>query len=351
MSNILLRSTKGSPLSNAEIDTNFSNLNADKIQSGDTVAALTINSATINGGSISGITDLAIEDGGTGASNASAARTNLGLSIGSDVQAYSTHLSSLVNAQKIAGNFVVGNGTTWTVQSGATARNSLGLGALATANTIDNSNWSGAVLAIANGGTGTTTATGTGSVVLASSPALTGDPTAPTQTFGDSSTRLATTAFVQQALQALHPIGSIYTAVIPTNPGTLFGFGTWVAFGAGRVLVGIDAGDTSFNTVEKTGGEKTHTLTINEMPTHTHTQNPHNHTQNPHGHTALRQTNPAASGTQFNSVLGGFVITNTSDNATATNNAVTATNQNTGGGAAHNNLQPYIVVYMWKRTA
>lgn len=205
MSDILLRSTKGSALSNTEIDTNFSNLNEDKIQSGDTVAALTITSATINGGSISGITDLAIEDGGTGASNASAARTNLGLAIGSDVQAYSPHLSSLVNAQKIAGNFVVGNGTTWVVQSGATARNSLGLGSmstqnstgvsitggsisgitdlaiedggtgassasaartnlglgtLATANTINNSNWSGTVLSIANGGTGANSSAG-----------------------------------------------------------------------------------------------------------------------------------------------------------------------------------------------
>lgn len=205
MSNILLRSTKGSPLTNAEIDTNFSNLNTDKIQSGDTVDALNITSATISGGSISGITDLAIADGGTGASTAEGARTNLGLAIGTNVQAYSTHLATLVNAQKIAGNFVVGNGTTWTVQSGATARNSLGLGSmstqnsdsvtisggnisgitdlaiedggtgasdaagartnlglgtLATANTINNSNWSGSVLSIANGGTGANSATG-----------------------------------------------------------------------------------------------------------------------------------------------------------------------------------------------
>lgn len=189
--------------------------------------------------------------------------------------------------------------------------------------------------------------------------------------------------------QIMYPVGSIYTSVINTNPNTYFG-GTWTAFGLGRTLVGVDTGQTEFDTVEETGGAKTHTLTTNEMPSHTHTQDSHNHTQNSHNHnqdahshgisdpshqhgqyttanansgggipradydgdvgnyTAYTQgVNTAASGT-------GITINNataTNQATTATNQATTATNQNTGGGAAHNNLQPYITVYFWKRTA
>lgn len=77
MSTIVTRVGKGSPLTWTEVDDNFTNLNTDKIQSGNTVAALTITSATINGGSVTGITDLAVADGGTGASTAANARVNL----------------------------------------------------------------------------------------------------------------------------------------------------------------------------------------------------------------------------------------------------------------------------------
>jgi hypothetical protein len=105
------------------------------------------------------------------------------------------------------------------------------------------------------------------------SPTFTGTPTLPTgtiattQTFGNSSTLLATTAFVQAALAALHPVGSIYiNATNATNPGTLLGFGTWAAFGAGRVPVGFNSGNPLFDTAEETGGSADSTL-----PSHTHT--------------------------------------------------------------------------------
>ena len=76
---------------------------------------------------------------------------------------------------------------------------------------------------------------------------------------------------VVEVLKKAYPIGSVYiNASNATNPASLLGFGTWSAFGAGRTLVGIDSGDTDFDTVEETGGAKTHTLSVAEMPSHTH---------------------------------------------------------------------------------
>ena len=109
----------------------------------------------------------------------------------------------------------------------------------------------GAALPVASGGTGSTTAsTGTGGVVLAtsptlvtpsiSSPTLTGVPLAPTAAAGTNTTQIATTQFVTTGLQAAYPVGAIYMSTVSTIPSTLFGFGTWSAFGAGRVLISQD---------------------------------------------------------------------------------------------------------------
>ena len=156
------------------------------------------------------------------------------------------------------------------------------------------------------------------------SPALTGTPTAPTADVATDTTQIATTAFVKAAAALLYPVGSIYSnAAVATNPGTLLGFGTWTAFGAGRVMVGLDADDEDFDTVEETGGAKTHTLTISEMPAHTHTY-VEDYSTNAYG--------PNSTGI----IKDGTRSKNTGS---------------TGGDTAHNNLQPYIVVYMWKRTA
>lgn len=149
--------------------------------------------------------------------------------------------------------------------------------------------------------------------------------TSNTETFGTSNTQIATTAFVQAAFQALHPVGSIYiNATNSTNPGTLLGFGTWSAFGAGRVMVGLDATQTEFDTAEETGGAKTHTLTTSEIPAHTH---------------SLQQVIGDSGANDYN-IAGTF----------SRGQAYSVTGS-TGGGAAHNNLQPYITVYLWKRTA
>lgn len=142
-----------------------------------------------------------------------------------------------------------------------------------------------------------------------------------------------TTSFID----LIYPVGSIYISIVSTNPNTLFGRGTWVAFATGRTIVGIDAGQAEFDLVEETGGEKTHTLTESEMPVHTHIQNAHNHQ-------LYAASNQYASGTNAEVGRGGSLTAE----VTA---STTATNQNAGSGAAHNNLQPYIVVYMWKRTA
>ena len=100
------------------------------------IATQASSSVSISGGSITGITDLAVADGGTGSSTASGARTNLGVAIGSDVQAYDAGLAAIAGLAVTDGNIIVGNGTTWVAESGSTARTSLGLGTAATANVI-----------------------------------------------------------------------------------------------------------------------------------------------------------------------------------------------------------------------
>jgi hypothetical protein len=232
---------------------------------------------------------------------------------------------------------------------------------------VDATSFSG-VLPVVNGGTGVATSTGTGNTVLSASPTFTGTPTLPTgtiattQTFGNSSTLLATTAFVQAALQALHPVGSIYiNATNATNPGTLLGFGTWTAFGAGRVPVGFDSGNALFNTAEETGGSANATL-----PSHTHTATS-TVTDPSHTHALMGAASTGASRGLSESgnrnVQGGdstasrgYIQTapNGGENfvQTSTTGITVATTNSTEGASATNaNYQPYITVYMWKRTA
>nr|VFK26816.1 MAG: Collagen triple helix repeat-containing protein [Candidatus Kentron sp. MB]VFK33269.1 MAG: Collagen triple helix repeat-containing protein [Candidatus Kentron sp. MB]VFK74640.1 MAG: Collagen triple helix repeat-containing protein [Candidatus Kentron sp. MB] len=125
-------------------------------------------------------------------------------------------------------------------------------------------------------------------------------------------------------LDKIYPVGSIYiNAINPANPATLLGFGTWTAFGAGRVIIGHDAGDTDFDTAEEIGGEKTHQLSIEEMPSHTHVVGAY-----------------AAYDAGSGQISGGDYV----------GLDASVDTYSTGGNQSHNNLQPYIVVHIWKRT-
>jgi hypothetical protein len=173
------------------------------------------------------------------------------------------------------------------------------------------------------------------------SPTFTGTPVAPTASAATNTTQLATTAFVQAAFQILHPVGSIYTATVATNPGTLFGFGTWTAFGAGRMLISQDATYTAGST----GGSATTTLITANLPSHTHTATV---TDPGHLHTFVANYPDIYDGaSNGNNNVGTAQTRNT---ATATT-GITVVNSSTGSGTAVTTISPYIAVYMWQRTA
>ncbi len=131
----------------------------------------------------------------------------------------------------------------------------------------------------------------------------------------------------------IYPVGAIYISVVSTSPATLFG-GTWKAFGAGKTLVGIDAADTDFDTAEETGGAKTHTHTLTA---------------------ASAQIASASDGIRSNRISQSFTPNRIFSAVDATETAfTTSTSVSTalaGSTDAGSSLQPYIVTYMWKRTA
>lgn len=153
-----------------------------------------------------------------------------------------------------------------------------------------------------------------------------------------SDLKSAAFASTSDILLSAYPVGSIYLSVNNTNPGTLFG-GTWVRWGTGRVPVGVDTTQTEFNTVEKTGGEKTHTLSSNELAKHQHRLD---------GHAFSWGTNKGSVWIQGTTATPGQ---GTSGNPLYTTQGESDYTYDTGSTEAHNNLQPYITCYMWKRTA
>lgn len=180
--------------------------------------------------------------------------------------------------------------------------------------TLDNLFTTGPALLVSKGGTGKTTA--------AAAAAL----------FGDY----------------LYPVGSIYTnASNSTNPATLLGFGTWTAFAAGRVMVGFNASNTLFDTAEETGGSAdaivvshTHTGTTDSGGSHYHEVNGQDNSAAPNG-------GAGELGNTENWGYGGAVRST----STASAHTHTFTTGSTGSSGTNANYQPYITVYMWKRTA
>jgi hypothetical protein len=190
------------------------------------------------------------------------------------------------------------------------------------------------------------------------SPTFTGTPLSPTASAGTNTTQIATTAYADTAIaaakQALYPVGSIYiNAGVTTNPATLLGFGTWVAFGAGRVMVGLNGADALFDALEETGGSKDATVVA-----HTHTgttgiDSP-NHTHNFTIGRDFGATKPGSTGIAD----GAFGFTNSngyqdtlSTGGVSASHAHSFTTASSGSSGTNANLQPYITVAMWKRTA
>jgi hypothetical protein len=191
----------------------------------------------------------------------------------------------------------------------------------------------------------TTIRTAVNSKADIASETLTGTPLAPTASAGTDTTQIATTAFVTAAVAALtaaaYPVGGIFTTItVYANSAAVvsaIGGTTWVAFGAGKVLVGLDSSDSDFDAASETGGSKTasgttgsHTLTTSEIPSHSHTGG------------GTNSAEIALGSTQGNSDMYHMGSGSTGS---------------TGGGGGHTHtlansiVQPYIVVYFWKRTA
>ena len=191
--------------------------------------------------------------------------------------------------------------------------------------------------------------------------------------------------------QKIYPVGSVYMSVSSTNPGNLFG-GTWIAWGSGRVPVGVNSSDGDFNTAEKTGGAKSvnlahehtvdshvhgtngHALTVNEIPEHAHsfsgqTDQGGNHFHMYRDYWSCASQDGAAQCVASNSDIDANPGAHTKENGIHSH-SYSGTTSNVGGSAAHSHgntgesapgtssalgmqsvLQPYITCYMWKRTA
>lgn len=148
-----------------------------------------------------------------------------------------------------------------------------------------------------------------------------------------------------QVVNLVYPVGSIYISTVNTNPATVFGVGTWATFGNGRVLVGNNSADSDFDTAEKTGGAKTNSSIIS----HTHTIS----VTDP-GHSHIQSLNSASSGSLsgYSTDASTSTLAISGYNTTRNTTGITASEVAPAGALSSINIMdPYIVVYMWKRTA
>ena len=193
------------------------------------------------------------------------------------------------------------------------------------------------------------------------SPGLTGTPTAPTANVDTNNTQIATCGFVRNAIakfapmldtmKKIYPVGSIYISIVSTNPATLFGFGTWEAMPAGRVLLAQGQSDWGVNyAAGSTGGEHQHQLTVGELPSHNHTGS--TNTTGEHTHGVWTDNINSVGNAMSIACNQGISLYSIKANTTSSgNHAHTVTISNTGNNNAHNNMQPYYTCYMWHRTA
>lgn len=198
---------------------------------------------------------------------------------------------------------------------------------------------------------------------------------------------LQTLATMLSPFMQAYAVGDLHFSTVATNPATTLGYGTWTAYAAGRVPIGVGTSDAVY-AAGAIGGASFHTNTLAELAVHGHTQNAHNHTQDAHGHTGVshnhtqnshnhtqdahRHDVPAGGGAgstyafSIGDVSGtGYTGSQTAtnqaatatnqaetagiNNGTATNQAATATNQNAGSGMAWDTTMPWIGVYVWRR--
>jgi len=161
---------------------------------------------------------------------------------------------------------------------------------------------------------------------------------------------LGVSATSAAAGNAAWPVGSIFLSVVSTSPATLLGYGTWSAIGAGRVLVGLDSGDADFDVVEETGGAKTVAAAGSNAAEAAHT----------HSVTAQGTVAAIASFSEAATTKGAGLSNAAPSPHTHPAPVFTGSPVASGAGSSHNHtftgsatsvVQPYLVCYMWKRTA
>lgn len=168
---------------------------------------------------------------------------------------------------------------------------------------------------------------------------------------------VSVTYFKTQLMGLVYPVGCVYITTIATDPNTTLGIGTWSQFGSGRVLIGagtgIDSRSESKNfTNGSEGGEYNHELIGGEIPSHSHSFSGTSSSNGNHSHTISnlggngeneRQQKPSASD---EGNTGWNYVTSSAGNH---NHSYSGTTSPSGNNMAHNNIQPYVVVHMWKR--
>jgi microcystin-dependent protein len=409
MTTIYLRSTKGSPLTNTEVDANFSNLNTDKIEVADAVAENTANKVVKRdaNGNFSAGTITATLNGSATTSNL--ATNIIGGAAGSIPYQTSANTTTMLSAGA-AGRFLRSNGSnsnntvadvleyplmTTTVNALVTqfdiSTTKLAFNPARGSLIVDNVQLGGASystdhkLSVAGSASISGSVTAGGGFVGNASTVTNGVYTNTNQTISGNKTFSGTTTFSGTIdgialVNRMFPVGSVYITATNTNPGTFLG-GTWTQIGQGRTLIGVGTlGDDTY-AAGNIGGSARVTLGINELPSHNHggatgTQSvDHTHSgttasAGAHTHDILLYQNQGGTVTAATAVLeqGGAIDNNqlartlsaralsggdhthafiTGNNSANHTHSISAQ----GGGLAHENRMPYLAVYFWQRTA